>query len=117
MRSPAGLTARWRYSTTTSPPLLATTRGSIRRSAGVGCSGPQVPIHVSSGLGLLTGLGLAARHAAVGQRAGVVELHVLVQEREQRLAIALLDRTEDRQYDLDILVHGCSFFAVLDQIV
>ena len=63
------------------------------------------------------GLGLAARHAAVGQRAGVVELHVLVQEREQRLAVALLDRTEDRQYDLDILVHRCSSLAVLDQLV
>jgi hypothetical protein len=48
-RSPFGVTPRVQYLTTTSSPLTATTRGSNRRSASVGCSGPQVPSQVFSG--------------------------------------------------------------------
>src|SRR5215203_4507454 len=48
---------------------------------------------------------LAADGTAIGQRRRVVELDIVVIQREQRLPVALLDCAEYAQYDVHVALH------------
>src|SRR5262245_45764917 len=91
----------------TSSPLAATTRGSMLRSAAVGCSGAHVCIQ-GGGLGPE-----AAGRPPVGKRRRPAELDVGVAEFSQSRGVAPLDRAEDVEHHARVPLLGRGHDALL----